>query len=164
MSTKQRIRRSRRTVMAVAIIGVMSALTAAGPGERWLGGVARAAGGVVNFVATDDVGPWFKCVGAGCVAAGTQSLAVVRRAPTSRSRLATSPRPCTRSRAWCYPSGAAQMPFDQPAAFRDGSRSVKLDNPGLYVFVCKVHPFMLAATIVDDPVTPGSISARTSRW
>src|SRR4029450_5048944 len=54
-----------------------------------------------------------------------------------------------------YPSGAAQMPFDQPSAFRAGSRTVKLDSPGLYVFVCKVHPFMLAATIVDDPATLG---------
>jgi hypothetical protein len=42
----------------------------------WLGGFVHAAG-VVNFIATDDVGPWFQCVGAGCVQAGTQSLAVV---------------------------------------------------------------------------------------
>jgi DNA-binding beta-propeller fold protein YncE len=54
-----------------------------------------------------------------------------------------------------YPKGAAHMPFDQPSAFRAGSRSVKLDDPGLYVFICKVHPFMLAATIVNDPSTPG---------
>jgi len=47
------------------------------------------------------------------------------------------------------------MPFDQPAAFRAASKSVTLTDPGLYVFVCKVHPFMLAATIVDDPTTPG---------
>jgi hypothetical protein len=44
------------------------------------------------------------------------------------------------------------MPFDQPEAFR-GNRSVTLVDPGLYVFVCKLHPFMLAATIVDDPAT-----------
>ena len=44
------------------------------------------------------------------------------------------------------------MPFDQQTAFR-GSRVVKLEDPGLYVFVCKLHPFMLAATIVDDPAT-----------
>ena len=46
------------------------------------------------------------------------------------------------------------MPFDQRAAFR-GTRSVRLVDPGLYVFVCKLHPFMLAATIVDDPTTTG---------
>ena len=44
--------------------------------RAWLGGLVHAAG-IVNFIATDDVGPWFKCVGAGCVQAGTQSLAVV---------------------------------------------------------------------------------------
>ena len=59
-----------------------------------------------------------------------------------------------------YPTGAQHMPFDQAAAFRAGSRSVTLNNPGLYVFVCKVHPFMLAATIVDDPATAGSGSRR----
>ena len=40
------------------------------------------------------------------------------------------------------------MPFDQSSAFR-GTRHVRLHTPGLYVFVCKLHPFMLAATIVD---------------
>ena len=28
-----------------------------------------------------------------------------------------------------------------------------LDDPGLYVFVCKIHPYMLSAVIVDDPDT-----------
>jgi DNA-binding beta-propeller fold protein YncE len=32
---------------------------------------------------------------------------------------------------------------------------VTLNTPGLYVFVCKVHPFMLAAVIVDDVDTEG---------
>ena len=32
---------------------------------------------------------------------------------------------------------------------RGGTRSVTLTTEGLYVFVCKLHPFMLAATIVD---------------
>ena len=47
------------------------------------------------------------------------------------------------------------MPFDQTEAFR-GNRSVTLKDPGLYVFVCKLHPFMLAAAIVDDPATVDS--------
>ena len=34
----------------------------------------------------------------------------------------------------------------------DGS-PVGLDVPGLYVFVCKIHPYMLGAVIVDDPNT-----------
>jgi FtsP/CotA-like multicopper oxidase with cupredoxin domain/DNA-binding beta-propeller fold protein YncE/plastocyanin len=28
-----------------------------------------------------------------------------------------------------------------------------LDEPGLYVFVCKIHPYMFSAVIVDDPKT-----------
>ena len=28
-----------------------------------------------------------------------------------------------------------------------------LDEPGLYVFVCKIHPYMFSAVIVDDPTT-----------
>lgn len=35
----------------------------------------------------------------------------------------------------------------------DGGMPVTLDEPGLYVFVCKIHPYMLSAVIVDDPTT-----------
>ena len=45
------------------------------------------------------------------------------------------------------------MPFTQPKAFR-GTVETQLTTPGLYVFLCKLHPFMLGATIVDDPATP----------
>ena len=30
---------------------------------------------------------------------------------------------------------------------------VGLDTPGLYVFVCKIHPYMFGAVVVDDPDT-----------
>ena len=30
---------------------------------------------------------------------------------------------------------------------------IGLDTPGLYVFVCKIHPYMFGAVIVDDPTT-----------
>jgi hypothetical protein len=45
------------------------------------------------------------------------------------------------------------MPFDTRAM--KGSAEVVLRAPGLYVFVCKVHPYMLAAVIVDDVRTAG---------
>jgi DNA-binding beta-propeller fold protein YncE len=144
----------RRIVMLILVILFLTALTAAGPGRRWLGGVAQAAG-VVNFIATDDVGPWFQCVGDGCVPAGTQSLAVVAPGTDVRITVGNESGTVHTFTSLAFPSGAAQMPFDQPEAFRAGSRTVKLDDPGLYVFVCKVHPFMLAATIVDDPSTEG---------
>lgn len=52
-----------------------------------------------------------------------------------------------------FPAGAPGMPFDTRAI--KGSADVVLTTPGLYVFVCKVHPYMLGAVIVDDPATPG---------
>jgi DNA-binding beta-propeller fold protein YncE/plastocyanin len=48
----------------------------------------------------------------------------------------------------------ASMPFDQSRAYKGGG-IVKLTVPGLYVFTCKVHPYMFAAVIVDDPETDG---------
>jgi hypothetical protein len=148
---KRSIVSSVRVRLAVLVLFVV--LAGAGTRHRWLGGLVQAAG-VVNFIATDDVGPWFKCVGAGCVQAGTQSLAVVNPAPTLNYRRQRGGTVHTFS-SLVYSAGAHQMPFDQPAAFRAASKSVTLTDPGLYVFVCKVHPFMLAATIVDDPATPG---------
>ena len=112
------------------------------------------AAGPVNFYATDEPGPWFKCVGNGCVPAATQSLAIV---PPNTEVMITNGGQTNTVHTFTsllYPTGAANMPFDQPAAFR-GNRSVRLIDPGLYVFVCKLHPFMLAATIVDDPETTG---------
>jgi hypothetical protein len=138
------------TAASLAIV----TLALVGTNPRWLGGVAHAAG-VVNFIATDDVGPWFQCVGAGCVPAGTQSLAVVQPGTDVRITVGNESNTVHTFTSLVFPAGAQQMPFDQPAAFRNGSRSVTLTDPGLYVFVCKVHPFMLAATIVDDPATAG---------
>ncbi|SEL00766.1 beta-propeller fold lactonase family protein [Nitrosovibrio tenuis] len=48
----------------------------------------------------------------------------------------------------------ASMPFDQSRAYKGGG-IVKLTTPGLYVFTCKVHPYMFGAVIVDDPATDG---------
>ncbi|MBX3615636.1 MAG: multicopper oxidase domain-containing protein [Nitrosomonas sp.] len=53
-----------------------------------------------------------------------------------------------------WPTGAHHMPFNQTDAYRGGG-IVKLDTPGLYVFTCKVHPYMFGAVIVDDPETEG---------
>ena len=137
-------------VLAILLIAVVGTK----PWRGGLGVIARAAS-VVNFIATDDVGPWFKCVGAGCVPAGTESLAVVQPGTDVRITVGNESNTVHTFTSLVYPAGAQQMPFDQSAAFRAGSRSVTLTDPGLYVFVCKVHPFMLAATIVDDPATAG---------
>jgi len=45
------------------------------------------------------------------------------------------------------------MPFDTLP--RKGSDTVMLHTPGLYVFTCKIHPYMFGAVIVDNPATTG---------
>ena len=53
-----------------------------------------------------------------------------------------------------WPDGAEGFPFDQSSAWV-GSKTVQLTKPGLYAFACKIHPYMLGAVVVDDPLTPG---------
>src|SRR5262245_3927578 len=112
------------------------------------------------FQLNDGPGPWFRCAqGSGCVNAGTQSLAIVSPGSTVRfvGGSETDTVHTTTSLLWPLTSdggNADNMPFDQPKAFR-GAQSVTLNTPGLYVFVCKLHPFMLAAVIVDDAATEG---------
>jgi DNA-binding beta-propeller fold protein YncE len=64
-----------------------------------------------------------------------------------------------------WPTGAthdagipfATTPFKTPIDFRkpvtDGTNEVKLNTPGLYVFICDIHVYMFATVIVDDPNT-----------
>jgi|GEM_PF-779876 len=58
------------------------------------------------------------------------------------------------SSALVWPAGAPGMPFDQAGAWK-GTRTVQLSKPGLYAFGCKVHPYMLGAVVVTDPLVPG---------
>lgn len=51
-----------------------------------------------------------------------------------------------------WPVGAE--PMDQAAAFI-GDVETTLEEPGLYAWACKIHPYMLGAVVVDDPLTPG---------
>lgn len=53
-----------------------------------------------------------------------------------------------------WPEGAKGFPMDQPGAWI-GETSMQLTEPGLYAFACKVHPYMLGAIVVDDPLTVG---------
>lgn len=53
-----------------------------------------------------------------------------------------------------WPTGAKGYPFDQSSAFI-GDVTTTLTEPGLYAWACKIHPYMLGAVVVDDPLTPG---------
>jgi plastocyanin len=118
----------------------------------------------VTFDVTDEAGWWFDR-GAKNKIAGTRSLAIVK--PGDKVRF-------LQTRSENGPSGAngpsrvesfhtvTSLIFpgaslnseriDQNKANKD-DHEVTLNTPGLYVFVCKVHPYMLAGVIVDDPAT-----------
>jgi DNA-binding beta-propeller fold protein YncE len=53
-----------------------------------------------------------------------------------------------------WPTGARGFPFDQDGA-TSGEITATLTEPGLYAFACKIHPYMLGAVVVDDPLTVG---------
>src|SRR6266508_5714142 len=112
-------------------------------------GVARADSRRVEFELTDDPGRWFRNT-AGPIA-GTQSLAVAN--PGVEVKFSGKSNTVHTMTSLLFPTGAAGMPFDTDPA--KGSKSLVLTTPGLYVFVCKIHPYMLGAVIVDDPATPG---------
>ena len=103
----------------------------------------------VEFELTDDPGAWYRST-AGPIA-GSNSLAVA--APGVEVQFSGRSHTVHTMTSLLYPTGAANMPFDTNA--QKGSASVVLSTPGLYVFVCKIHPYMLGAVIVDDPGTPG---------
>jgi YVTN family beta-propeller protein len=44
--------------------------------------------------------------------------------------------------------------FEQMGGFA-GEDSTQLTEPGLYAWTCTIHPYMLGATVVDDPLTIG---------
>jgi DNA-binding beta-propeller fold protein YncE len=103
----------------------------------------------VEFDLTDQPGVWFRNT-AGAIA-GTRSLAVAQ--PGVEVRFSGRSHTVHTMSSLLWPEGAAGMPFATEA--QKGSASVVLRTPGLYVFVCQIHPFMLAAVIVDDPKTSG---------
>ncbi len=102
-----------------------------------------------QFAVTDEPGRWFKNTG-GAIA-GTYSLAVIT--PGGRVRFSGKSNTVHTMTSLVFPAGAANMPFDTTPT--RGSRDVTLPTPGLYVFTCKIHPYMFAAVIVDDPNTQG---------
>src|SRR6185503_18683486 len=92
------------------VLTVLVVLAGAGMRRSWPAGLVHAAS-VVNFIATDDVGPWFQCVGAGCVAAGTQSLAVVNPGTDLQITVGKESGTVHTFSSLIYPAGAHQMPF-----------------------------------------------------
>jgi len=115
----------------------------------------------VTFDVTDEPGHWFDT---GTPVAGTRSLAIVK--PGDRVRFLQTksqfgPNGQSRVEAfhtvtsliWPVDATPAER-LDQDKANKD-DHDVVLRSPGLHVFVCKLHPYMLAGVIVDDAKTEG---------
>ena len=111
-------------------------------------------GGIWTFNLTDHPGSWFD---SGIDVLGTKSLGVTVAA-VGKVKFVSDPAKTDSNHtasSLMWPTGAKGMPFDQDKAWKKGSREVELKTPGLYAFVCKMHPFMLGAVIKDDPTTVG---------
>ena len=109
-----------------------------------------------NFAAfelTDEPAKWFTNLAGDITTTGTESLAVINKTGTVNFMMSDVSGVHTVT-SFVYPKGAMNMPFDEITAYAGGG-IVKLDHPGLYVFGCKLHPFMLGGVISDDPSTEG---------
>jgi DNA-binding beta-propeller fold protein YncE len=150
-STRERRRRWTRPALVGALAAV-SVLAFGGVGFAGDTAASQIRGAVTHtFQLTDNPGNWFD---SGTSIAGTRSLIVARPGDTIRFVVGAQTNTVHTATSLLWPTGAAQMPFDQPKAYT-GVEEVRVTTPGLYVFVCKLHPFMLGGVIVDDPATQG---------
>ena len=112
---------------------------------------------LVSFEIVDEPGPWFK--NRAPLAGISESLAIAKPGDTIQFDM-TNTATVHNITSLFYPvdsemgSDATNMPFDQNDAF-SGEAQVTLEDPGIYAFTCKVHPYMFAAVIVDDDETNG---------
>jgi DNA-binding beta-propeller fold protein YncE len=111
----------------------------------------------VTFEVTDNPGNWFDCSSSlsGCVVIGAEkSLAVIAPGDAVKFKSAGQANTLHTAVGLIFPTAAAPFNFDVDLAVGSESTPVTLMTPGLYVFYCDIHPYMFAAVIVDDPLTP----------
>ena len=105
-----------------------------------------------TFTVNDTPGYWFD---SGTDIFGTRSLAIIKKGETVHFNQTVPGDPRNvESRhtvtSLIWPSNALDSEkIDQPMA-NTANHQVTLNTEGLYVFVCKLHPYMLGAVIVDD--------------
>ena len=112
--------------------------------------VAASADNRVEFGITDNPGNWYE-IKDGPAIGGSRSIAVARPGTEVRFHFKDSEGVHTTT-SLVWPTGANRMPFDSGIP---GEGELRLTTPGLYVFFCMIHDFMLAAVVVDDPATTG---------
>lgn len=134
------------TALAVAPLALAPYAAAADPSD----GVFLSRAGVLPSAVlemTDEPGKWFKDPksGASYVVIQPGQAVLIKMTDTNTEHTITS-------LAW--QPGADKFPVDQEQP-SSASVTQTFDKPGLYVFTCKVHPYMFGAVIVDDPKTEG---------
>jgi DNA-binding beta-propeller fold protein YncE len=144
---------SRRVLLlAIAVPAALVALAFGGVSIAGSTGAGQTRGPVMHtFQLTDNPGNWFD---SGTDIGGTRSLIVAQPGDMIHFEVGAMTNTVHTASSLLWPTGAVNMPFDQPHAYQ-GVQMVTLTTPGLYVFVCKLHPFMLGGVIVDDPATQG---------
>ncbi len=119
--------------------------------------------GLVTFEISDEPGRWFRSARSDALAPITKTRSLEVMSPGSSAHFIMSDTNAVHAiSTLLWPSDANDptlgnpltIPFDQTKAYRGGA-IIQLDTPGLYVFTCKIHPYMFGAVIVDDPNTNG---------
>jgi DNA-binding beta-propeller fold protein YncE len=151
-NTRDRRRPRWSRVVVVVAIGSLAAFAFGGVGFAGNTAASQSRDTTVHtFQLTDNPGNWFD---SGTDIAGTRSLVIARSGDVVRFDVGSMTNTVHTATSLLWPTGAAHMPFDQPHAYH-GLEEVRVTTPGLYVFLCKLHPFMLGVVIVDDPATQG---------
>jgi DNA-binding beta-propeller fold protein YncE len=100
------------------------------------------------FEMTDEPGHWFKDPKSG------GSLVVIKPGEAVLIKVSAQTNTDHTITSLAWQPGAAGFPIDQEKP-SNSSVTHTFEKPGLYVFTCKVHPYMFGAVIVDDPNTEG---------
>ena len=107
--------------------------------------------GLVTFEITDEPGSWFKNTLDISGVTLTKSLALANPGDSVNFVMSQTGTVHTIT-SLLWPTGAEHMPMDEVQSYKGGG-IVPLTEPGLYVFTCKIHPYMFGGVIVDDPDT-----------
>lgn len=135
----QSVHTPRRSLRSGAAVLLASAMLAA-VGAALLSPAAKADDNRIEFGITDNPGDWFRVKDRPAIA-GSRSIAVARPGNEVRFHWEDSEGVHTTT-SLIWPTGAQRMPFESGLP---GEGELILTTPGLYVFFCKIHDFMLAA-------------------
>lgn len=110
--------------------------------------------GLVTFIISDEPGSWFRSARADALAPVTvsKSLEIAREGDYVNFIMSDTATVHTIT-SLLWPTGAEHMPMDEVTSYNGGG-IVQMTEAGLYVFTCKVHPYMFGAVIADDLSTP----------